>query len=85
MIPLWGKCPWCHRAASTCWTMPCLELSRALGNANDCSDPECTECAGFPPRDDLMLVWAFWTGTGIESRGRVICPPLHAAMQAGGA
>jgi hypothetical protein len=25
-----GKCPWCGRSASECWTLPCLELETAL-------------------------------------------------------
>lgn len=26
-------CPWCGRARSTCWVMPCLELSLLLERA----------------------------------------------------
>lgn len=30
-----NACPWCGRAASTCWIMPCLDLETALARADD--------------------------------------------------
>lgn len=46
-------CPWCGRAASECWVLPCLELQQALDTEDD----------------DAMRAFARAAGVHLEKRG----------------